>query len=341
MDISVLMSVYNEPVHQVERAVESVLKQSYGCFEFIIIVDNPANTELISYLEDKKESDTRIKVFVNSTNVGLTKSLNIGLNHCTGKYIARMDADDVSLPQRFEKQFFYLESHPDIVACGSFFKLIDDTDREIGKVQLETSSESIFHNLLFQTPFCHPATMLLRIIDGKSIHYNEELRYSQDYGLWSSLGLCHNFANIPEYLFCYRVSSNQISFKNREEQQRCHISVQRQLISDLGLVLSELDERIIINLLNQRERLFSCSEIEGAILRFVNNNVSNTRISTIHNKEVLLLNYANYLPIHFSVMKSFYRTCILSFQLKHFSYKSFISLANKSWLKLKQVFTNE
>lgn len=335
------MSVYNEPVSLVEKAINSILKQTYSNFEFIIIVDNPSNTELVTFLDNIKLVDSRIKLYVNPINIGLTKSLNIGLQYCSGKYIARMDADDVSMPQRFEKQYLFLEGHPDVVACGSHFKLIDENDNEIGNVCLETSSESILHNLLFQTPFCHPATMVLRKIDGQPIKYDENLRYSQDYGLWASLGLFSKFANIPEFLFCYRVSSNQVSFKRKEEQQQCHISVQRKLIRDLGLVLSELDENIILNLLNQRNNIYSCKEIESAIVHFITNNEANRRINKNHNQKVLLKNYANYLSMHFPLTKSLFRMGSLSFKLKYFSFSSLMSLVNKYRLKLISSENNE
>ena len=98
--VSVIMSTYKEPIEWIQQSVDSILNQTYKNLEFIIIVDNPEYAELVSLLNDYADSDDRISVVVNNNNIGLVKSLNKALSFCTGEYVARMDADDISLPER-------------------------------------------------------------------------------------------------------------------------------------------------------------------------------------------------------------------------------------------------
>ena len=119
LPISVIMPTYNTELSILKEAVESILTQTVPDFEFIIIDDGSANgsDEYLNSLRDE-----RIRIIRNPQNIGITKSLNIGLKEATGKYIARMDADDISMPTRFEKQYAYMESHPDVVMCGSWME---------------------------------------------------------------------------------------------------------------------------------------------------------------------------------------------------------------------------
>ena len=114
--ISVVMPVFNTPVSFLKEAVDSIINQTFKDFEFIII-DDGSTGSCREYLESL--SDPRIRIIHNEKNLGITKSLNIGLREASGKYIARMDADDISIPLRLEKQFAFMESNPDIILCGS------------------------------------------------------------------------------------------------------------------------------------------------------------------------------------------------------------------------------
>lgn len=143
-EVSVLMSVYNEEVPILEEAIESILKQTYRDIEFVIVLDNPLKEELKQILSQYSQADRRIKVLVNEQNLGLVKSLNRGLALCTGRYIARMDADDRSSVGRIETQKRYLEEHGyDFIFSnvtyidqhGNF--LSETADRELNEAQLK------------------------------------------------------------------------------------------------------------------------------------------------------------------------------------------------------------
>ena len=118
VEISVVMTVYNTETAILEEAVASILNQTFQDFEFIIVDDGSAG-ETADYLAEIERRDKRIRLLVNRQNLGIARALNCGLEAARGKYIARMDSDDISLPARFERQYSFMEKHPDVILCGS------------------------------------------------------------------------------------------------------------------------------------------------------------------------------------------------------------------------------
>lgn len=219
--VSVLMSVYNEPLEWVKESIDSILTQTFSDFEFVIINDNPARAELAEFLEMEAKEDPRIRIHANPKNIGLTKSLNIGLKLCTGKYIARMDADDISMPERLTKQYELMESNPAIGVCGSFIRMFGTEERLISYPE---KHEDCF--LFFDSPFAHPCVMIRRdILVRNNIGYNPEFKCAQDFDLWERLYPITKFANIPEVLLHYRKSKSQISTNKASEQYRYSTSI--------------------------------------------------------------------------------------------------------------------
>ena len=123
--VSVVMSFYKEPLQWMNLALDSILDQTFRDFEIILICDNPDYKEGIAYAQKRAEQDSRVRLIINDTNIGLTKSLNKGIRLAEGKYIARMDADDIAFPQRFEKQVEFLENNPDVSVCASDVHIIN------------------------------------------------------------------------------------------------------------------------------------------------------------------------------------------------------------------------
>ncbi|MDE6284366.1 MAG: glycosyltransferase, partial [Bacilli bacterium] len=201
--ISVIMSVYNEPIEWVVKAIDSILSQSYKKFEFIIINDNPERLENNDLLSSKKKQDSRITIINNEQNLGLASSLNIGINIAKGDFIARMDADDISLKDRFKAQVDYLLKHPEISICGTRAIIIDEKDKLIRKFIVPLRNESLKSNILFFCPFIHPTVMMRREIFTYCT-YDPECRIGQDWNLWIHLYEHINFANLPQYLLLYR-----------------------------------------------------------------------------------------------------------------------------------------
>ncbi len=209
-DISVLMSVYNTKEPWLREAIESILNQSYSNFEFIIVLDCPTDGS-DAVVREYAQKDARIKVIQNETNIGLTCSLNKGLAVAQGRYIARMDADDIALPQRFEKQLAFMDAHPDVAAVGArvYTPGTDSTpqyecpqDQDVLKIRL------LFHNagLPHPTAFIRKSTL-----DAHGLTYTESVKKSQDYKLWTGLVHYGKILLLPEVLLMYRVHEGQIS----------------------------------------------------------------------------------------------------------------------------------
>lgn len=213
--VSVVMSVYNESEKWLRAAIDSVLQQSFEDFEFLIINDYPEREINKVILREYEKQDHRIFLIENETNIGLTKSLNKGLGQVRGKYIARMDADDISCPERFEKQVILLDSRPEIGVCGCNILIFGD--RNYLQKYPQTDEECF----IFQrSPFAHPAVMMRSAVLKKfDLHYNPEFSLAQDYELWCRMHRITKFYNLQEPLLKYRVTGKQITRNRYREQQ--------------------------------------------------------------------------------------------------------------------------
>jgi len=205
--LSVIMSVYNAQ-NYLKDSIESILNQTYKNFEFIIINDGSSDNSL-EIIEEYAKQDSRIKV-INQKNKGLPFSLNRGIEMSSGEYIVRMDADDISLPYRFEKQLDFMQKNPEIGICGSSIIAFGEVKEAIKKFYKD--DKMLKSELLFSTCFAHP-TVFMRssLFKEFNIKYNEEFVNSQDYELFSKMAKITKFANIQEPLLKYRVSKNSVT----------------------------------------------------------------------------------------------------------------------------------
>ena len=180
--ISVLMPVYNGEQF-LKEAINSILNQSFKNFEFIIINDGSGDKteEIINSFKDG-----RIKYIENKKNIGLTKSLNIGIKEARGKYLSRMDADDIGLIKKLEIQYNFLENNTNIGIVGSAMFIIDDNGKVIGKSRKPVEHYLIKWRCFFGYPMAHP-TIMGRTGIFKENLYNEMFISSQDTELWSRL----------------------------------------------------------------------------------------------------------------------------------------------------------
>lgn len=211
------MCVYSEPREWIEESIDSILNQTFKSFEFIIINDNPKRILNEKVLQVYKNKDSRITILKNEKNIGLTKSLNKGLEIAKGTYLARMDADDISMIDRFKIQYDFLESNSDYILCGT--SRIDFNGNNEKIVILPSSDEEIKTEMLLRNRITHPSVMLrTKIIKKNKLKYNEKIKKSQDYNFWTLLSDYGKFFNIKIPLIKYRISENQISKKNFKEQ---------------------------------------------------------------------------------------------------------------------------
>jgi glycosyltransferase involved in cell wall biosynthesis len=227
--ISILMSLYNEQKHWIIDSIDSILNQTFKQFEFIIINDNPENEELRILLNEYSKNDKRIILIKNKLNIGLTMSLNLGLAIAKGKYIARMDADDISLPNRLADQFAFMEANPLVFLCGS--NIIKFNNNKEFKVNLPKESLNIKSTLFLENCMCHP-TFFFR--NNKNIKkYDERFKYSQDYKFLVDNFEHGDFFNLDSYLLKYRISPNQISRKKLKEQDAFGILIRKELFKKI------------------------------------------------------------------------------------------------------------
>ena len=214
-NLSVVMSVYNAERH-LERAVRSVLNQTYQNFEFIIIDD--ASTDQTKDLL-RKIKDMRVKIIRNEENLGLTKSLNKAIQIARGQLIARMDGDDLSVPHRFEKQLDFLKKHTDYAVVGSSYYQINQDDCIVSLVKVLTDDTAIKKGLEKQNWFGHGSVMMRKEAFNKVGGYDERFIFAQDYDLWLRISEHYKVANIEEPLYFWRVSGAGISTQKEKEQK--------------------------------------------------------------------------------------------------------------------------
>jgi glycosyltransferase involved in cell wall biosynthesis len=195
------MAVYNGGQF-LAAALESVLRQSMSNFEFII-VDDASNDETPALLAAAK--DPRILIVQNDRNLGLTASLNIGLRAASGKYIARIDADDICLPDRLARQFAFMERNHDHVAIGCGYNVIDDADRTVRTVSHELDDWQVNWVNGFYPPAAHPTYIFRRTQrNGDAVSYDESYKTAQDFDLWSRLARQGKMRVLPDVLLWYR-----------------------------------------------------------------------------------------------------------------------------------------
>lgn len=233
--LSVIMSVFNEE-NYIEESVNSILNQTYCDFE-LIIVDDCSTDETVNKI--RQYTDERIRLICNDRNCGLTCNLNKALNVAKGKYIVRMDGDDISIKTRFEEQVNYMEQHPEIVLSGTWIRrigIIHDV------VRYKTSNDELKIGLLFNTGMAHP-TLIIRkeILDKYDIRYNEKIVYAQDYDFIYKVSKYGRIANIPKVLLKYRTHGCQISRQKTIKQKQCANITRKLLLQDLDIYLSETE----------------------------------------------------------------------------------------------------
>ena len=200
--ISVIISAYNSEKY-IRSCILSILNQTYPNFELIIFDDNSQDSTADIICEF---SDERIVFIKNDTNLGLTKNLNRGIVISKGKYIARIDSDDVCEINRFQIQVNYLEKHRNVDVLGSNAYLIDSADRIVGKTKETISNKRIKNKLILSNPFIHPSVMM-KASFAKEYLYNEDFRTCQDYELWSRACQRSTYHSIRKPLIFYRINN--------------------------------------------------------------------------------------------------------------------------------------
>ncbi len=237
--VTVLMPVYNAAPFLAE-AVQSILRQTFTNFEFLII-DDGSTDESVAVIREFQ--DPRIRLLHNGTNLGLVTSLNKGLNLARGEYIARMDADDISRPERLKCQVSFMDANPRVGVCGSWVRLISTTDNKVRK--LPKSSEEIRCWQFHTVGVAHPSVILRRqFFSDHGLLYDPSFRHVEDYELWGRAIQYMEFANIQKVLLDYRISPEQICAVHAEEQLATVAPIRLNRLLELGIEPTQSEQQL-------------------------------------------------------------------------------------------------
>ncbi len=232
--VTVLMPVYNGEKY-LREAIESILSQTFADFEFLIINDGSTDrtAEIIASYKDR-----RIRLIPNESNLGLIATLNRGLRLSRGEYIARMDADDISLPRRLEKQVQFMDRHPRVGVCGTRFRTIGDEKNIRGRM-VKTDPDMIRCGLLFSSMLAHPTIMMRKdLIERHNLLYNPEFVHVEDFELWVRMLNYCDLANLKDTLACYRFHGRQVTRLFIEERQQAMARILASQLGNLDIQLS-------------------------------------------------------------------------------------------------------
>ncbi len=213
---SVVLPAFNAQKYLL-KAIESILNQTYQNIELIII--NDGSTDETKKIIDTFKDNTKVKIINNKKNMGLIYSLNYALNQTNGHFIARMDADDISLPTRIEQQINYLTKHSDIDLCGCSIKTFGATDKILyAPKSWQHSAVKTF----FSTPVFHPTILFKKNLLKEGFTYNPDFKSAEDYDLWERLIITNKikFANLQTPLYLYREHEDSVSFTQNTLQKK-------------------------------------------------------------------------------------------------------------------------
>ncbi len=208
------MTVYNGEGF-LRETIDSILNQTYKDFKFLII-DNASTDSSREII--RSYDNSRIELVALPENIGQIPALNKGLDMIDTPLVARMDADDISLPRRFERQVAFMESHPEVGVCGTYAAAFNGKKETLWKHPVHHADIKV--RLLFECCLVHPSVMIRKdLFDKYELRYNEQIGHSEDWELWQRSGRLFNLANIPEVLVRYRVHGQSVSRQTLNRQQ--------------------------------------------------------------------------------------------------------------------------
>ncbi len=256
--ISVVMPAYNAERY-IAEAIDSILAQTFTDFEFIIINDGSTDRTkeiILSY------NDPRIIYIENEENSGICVTLNKGLDSARGKYIARMDSDDISLPNRFEMQVRYMDAHPEISVCGSDFIVFGEGIKEYTFKQVHDSDDCAA-GLIFNPCLAHPSVMIRKtILDNNKISYNNDFRGLEDFKMWWEIAQHARITNLPITLLKYRHHPGQETKNIKPTGYIASNQFRALRYNSFGLALTDKECEIVNNYSYGHFDRFGIDEIE-------------------------------------------------------------------------------
>lgn len=256
--VSILMPAYNAEKY-IEEAIESILNQTFTDFEFIII-DDCSTDKTWEIIQKYSKKDKRIVAIKNEENLKLSATLNKGIDICKGEYIARMDSDDWSYPDRLQKQYDAISKDPKIGILGGAMEVCDE-NLEIKNIRKYNLSDSEIRKSLFKySPFCHPATIFKKeaLLQYK---YSIELNDAEDYDLYFRIGKRYKLQNLNDIVIKYRTSDTQVSSKKSKRQQYLTLYIRLKAVLEYGYrasivdILSSIVQLILIPIIPNKVKI--------------------------------------------------------------------------------------
>lgn len=242
--VSVVMPAYNAERFLAD-AIQSILAQTFRDFE-LLIIDDGSTDKTPNLLEAFASTDPRIRVHRHEVNRGMTAAMNQGVKMARGRLVARMDADDVSVPHRFERQVAYLDGHPDIAVVGSWVRIINEDGVQTGVARYPIEPELVAWCMLFFNTISHPTVMMRRSALDAERTYSEVYLRAQDYALFIGLSRKVKLANLEEPLLLYRAWGGNAS---RDASQMTEaVDIVTNFISELGQPVSSSEVRLLLGL---------------------------------------------------------------------------------------------
>ena len=281
--ISVVMPAYNAERY-LKEAIDSVLAQSYTHFELILLNDGSTDSTeniILSY------KDPRIRYIANEKNIGLIETLNKGIELSTGEFILRMDADDVCLPERFEKQVAFMNLNPTVGAAGTAYYSL--SDKGLKKFPVLTEPGVLKSVLLFNSCLCHPSVIIRKsVLEQHAIRYNKNYMHSEDYGLWVELVKVSKLANLPDLLLKYRYHTGQISMTHNPTQKSNASLIREGYLKSLGFTFTPGEFKTHTQV-SENQFIRSREELEKIEQWFLHLSEQNAQINSLVQKDLLFI----------------------------------------------------
>lgn len=239
--VSVVMATFNENSNVISDAINSILHQTYTNLELHIIDDS--TKEETKAAIDSFTTDPRVYIHRTTERLGFIKSLNCGLEASKGKYIARMDGDDFSHPDRFEKEVAFLEANPDVMVVGGQMNIMDENGQITSSRSYPSGGLKLFLFSCARNPLSHPTIMMRRELIDKGYRYDETLRMSEDLDFWLRLmNDNYKIANLPDTVLDYRVTDSFLEKRSSDVQREVMAQVRHKNFDKRHLVHSILSD---------------------------------------------------------------------------------------------------
>lgn len=283
--VSVIMATLNTDKKYLITAIKSILDQTYKNLELIIVIDGGNDAEIINnYFHD-----SRIKLIIHNQTKGLPYSLNEAIKIAKGKYIMRMDSDDISLASRIEKQVNYMEKYQNIDILATYYQQFGESNKKIKEKFI--NSTDVKCKLFFVNCIAHPSVMFRKeSINTKNLFYNENYAFSQDYELWTRYPNV-NIEILPEICLLYRIHNKQVSTVKKDKQFELYKSILIRNLKKLDLVDSDIKYLLA---LNGKRRDISIAELYDFVVSAINKNDLYHYYDQVRFRKILLRQYSIY-----------------------------------------------